>query len=187
MRSFLDEQTISELGSPLRLTLWGSSQWTDAAVVEATRTQAVEAFGPVTSISGGFHNWELQTDRLADAVEFALADEQRPKQSLGPVSLYVSYSFEWKSMPNPAHGESRTHFERGSRLGVSIGGRKVFLQPTFLFGASDTDPAFVSRLRSLEAKMPFVPKPTHYYRVEAKKTGPGERMVKLKSDWLNAS
>lgn len=184
--AFLELNTVSELRSPLKLTIWGPSEWTDRAVVEAARADAARLFGAPTSISGEFHNWELPTERMSEALEFAFRDEERPKQSLGPVSLYVSYTFSWKTMPNLTFKPTE-HFGRGNWLGVSIGGRRVFLQPTFLFGASDRDREFTTKLKALELTMPFVPKETYYYRLEAKKSGAGEKLVKLRAGWRDAA
>ncbi|MGC4076595.1 MAG: hypothetical protein QM702_06080 [Rubrivivax sp.] len=128
----------------------------------------------------------MSAPSLLEALEFAFADEMRPKQQIGPCSLYLSYSFTWKEMPNPEILPME-HFGRGNSLGVSVGGRRVFIQPTFLFGASDTDCEFVTALRELEAAMPFVPKETNYYRVEPKKSGKGEKLVKLQSGWRGAA
>jgi hypothetical protein len=182
----LNQNATAELRSPLKLNIWAPSQWTDKAVVDAARIEAAQAFGPPTSMSGEFCNWALPIARIGEALEFAFADEERPKQSLGPVSLFVSYSFAWKTMPNPPASMPSEHFGRGNWLGVSVGGRRVFIQPTFLFGASDRDRDFIAKLKALEITMPFVPKESYYYRLEAKKSGAGEKLVKLHSGWQSA-
>lgn len=186
VQSFLHQQTTAEMRAPVKLMLWGPGQWTDRAIVESVRAEAAEHFGQPTSISGEFYNWELPIARADEALQFALADEQRPKQQLGPVSLHVWYSLSWLALPNPPTDRSSEHVGRGSRLGVSVGGRKVFIQPTFLFDASDQDREFVAKLQILEAAMPFAPKDSYYYRLEAKKSGPGEKMTKLHSGWKSA-
>jgi len=158
---------------------WGASQWTNSALVEAVRAEATEIFGAPTSISGEFFNLELPIERLLEALEFAFADDTRPKQALGPVGLYVSYSFRWKNLPNPL--TPTEHFGRGNWLGVSLGGRRVFIQPTFLFESSERD--FITQLKQLESAMPFAPKDDYYYRLEPKKTSVGEKLVKLHRGW----
>lgn len=179
IQDFLAAHTISELRSPLKLMSWGASQWTDSALVEAVRAEATEMFGAPTSISGEFFNWELPVARLPDALEFALADATRPKQALGPVGLHVSYSFRWRNLPNPP--PPKEHFGRGNWLGVSLGGRRVFIQPTFLFASSERD--FITQLKQLESAMPFAPKDDYYYRLEPKKSSVGEKLVKLHRGW----
>ena len=89
-------------------------------------------------------------------------------------------------MPNPPISRPSAHFGKGNWLGVSVGGRKVFIQPTFLFGASEQDREFVAKLKTLEGTMPFVPKDSYYYRLEPKKTGEGEKLVKLHPGWQSA-
>jgi hypothetical protein len=160
-QTFLTENTTTELRSPVQLKIWDPSQWTDQAVVFEVRNEAVKLFGLPTRISGEFHNWELPVGRIDEALEFAIANGVRHKQALGPVGFYVSYSFLWQAMPNPPQSRLGDYFPRGNRLGVSVDGRKFFIQPTFLFDASEQDQSFVAKLRSLEALMPFVPKDTY--------------------------
>jgi hypothetical protein len=171
----------------LKLTVFGPSQWTDHAIVIATRNEAVEQFGPATGISGDFYNWELPVERLSEALEFAFADEGRPKQMLGPVILHLWYSFSWLNMPTATPAVSREHFGGKNSLGVSIGGRRMFIQPSFSFAASDRDPSFIADLLVLEAAMPFAPDDRYYYRVEAKKSGKGRKLVKLQKGWKSAA
>jgi hypothetical protein len=65
-----------------------------------------------------------------------------------------------------------------------LGARRMFLQPTFVFEASDSNVDFIQSLCELEAAMPFAPKETYYYRVEAKKSGRGHKLVKLRKGWM---
>lgn len=44
-------------------------------------------------------------------------------------------------------------------------------------------PQFKHKLCQLEQSMPFKPKDSYYYRLEPKKTGKGEKMVKLHEGW----
>jgi len=180
-QTFLRDHTAADLGVPLNLSLSGPSQWTDPAVVQATRAEATQTFGPATRVSGESFNWELPVASLPEALEFAFADAQRPKQSVGPVHLYLRYTFRWKIMPNPQP------LRPANSLGVMVGARRMFLQPTFVFEASDSDVDFISRLRELEAAMQFVPNDNYYSRVEAKKSGRGHKLVKLHKGWMGAA
>jgi len=169
------------------LHVWGQDQFNDSAVVEATPAEAHEAFGPPTSVSGIFNNWELPATQLNEALEFAFADEKRPKQPLGPVGLYISYSFEWREMPNPDPSRLSTQFKHRNEIAVALGGRRTFILPSFKFGASDQDAEFVAKLRALEAAMPFCPKDDYYYRIEPRKSGDGEKLVKLHKGWKDVA
>jgi hypothetical protein len=184
----LREYTNAELRAPLKLMLWASTRYFDAAVIEATRAAATSAFGPATSTSGEFATWDMPVPRLDDALEFVFDANQRPKplNGIGPIDLYVCYSFRWKTMSNP-QVLPRGHFARGNFLGVSIGAWRLFIQPTFLFEATDGDLRFIADLRRLETAMPFAPNDTYYYRIEPKKTGPGEKLVKLHKGWKSAA
>jgi hypothetical protein len=175
---FLREHTDAELGEPLKLSLSGPSEWTDQAVVLATRADATQSFGPATRISGEHFEWDLPAASLVAALEFAFADDQRPKQSVGPVHLYLTYTFRWKMMANAPSQRPL------NRLGAMLGARRMFLQPTFVFEATDSDADFIRSLRELEAAMPFAPKETNYHRVEVKKSGRGYKLVKLRKGWM---
>lgn len=183
-QEFLNRQTVAVLHTPIKLSVFGPSQWTDASLVELVRSEAEARFGE-PEISGEFHNWALPVEQLGTALDFAFADEGRPTQSLGPSRLFVAYSFEWRTMPNP-QTISKEHFGRGNWLGVSLLGRRVVIQPTFLFEASYQDPHFVGELKELEKAMPFVPNDRYYCRLEPKKTGTGEKLVKLPKGWKDA-
>lgn len=186
-QTFLNKHATAQLRSPLKLHVWGHDQFTDPVIVESTLAEANEAFGPPTSVSGIFNEWELPSSRLDDALEFAFADDKRPKQPLGPVGLYISYSFEWREMPNPNRSQLSAQFKSGNQIAVALGGRRAFILPVFKFSASDQDAEFIAKLRALEEAMPFAPKDDYYYRIEPKKSGDGEKLVKLHKGWKVAA
>lgn len=84
-------------------------------------------------------------------------------------------------MPNPQL------LRPANTLAAMVGARRLFLQPTFIFEATDADVDFIARLTELEAVMPFVPNDTYYYRVEPKKSGRGQKLVKLHKGWKNVT
>lgn len=181
--TFLQEHTIGELREPIELEVWGAGQWTDSRILDTARKEVSEIFGLATSISGEFWSWKLESSKLEEALEFVLSYETQPKQPFGPVNLYFRFSFAWKDMPNPSI--TTKHFSNGNWLGITLSSQRVIIQPTFLFGASDIDRAFTQKLHQLEQLMPFKPKDSYYYRLESKKTGSGEKLVKLKEGWKN--
>ena len=183
----MNKHTIAELRSPLKLHVWGHDQFTDPAIVESTLAEAQDAFGSPTRVSGIFNEWELPSTRLDNALEFAFADDERPKQPSGPVGLYISYSFEWREMPNPNRSHSSVQFKSGNQITVALGGRRTFILPLFKFSASDQDATLVDKLRALEAALPFAPTDDYYYRIEPKKSGDGEKLVKLHKGWKDSA
>lgn len=110
-----------------------------------------------------------------------------PEQQLGPVGLSFWYSYEWKSLPPVPRGADSSHFARGCHLGVSIGARKCFIQPTFLFSLPSSSQELIRFLSELEPDLPFTPKDEYFYRVVPKKSGTGERLVKLHRGWRSAT
>jgi hypothetical protein len=187
VQAFLSDHTVAELQPPLKLTVFGPNEWSDHAVAQATIDEAVKTFGSPSSTSDMSYDWQLPTSRLAEAFEFALADDRRPKQALGPTTLYVVYSFAWRDLPfGPTLANTRHVLER-CLLAVSVGGRRVFLQPTFRFASSLDDKTFVKELSALELDMPFTPRDDFYYVVEAKKSGRGYKTRKLHKGWKSLS
>ena len=183
-QEFLSKHTNAILSPILKVTVWGSSEWTDTAVCEQTIAEGTVAFGCPPEVSGMFNVWELPNSCLSEALAFAFKDDERPKQQLGPVSLSIWYSFEWKTLPPVPRGAEST-FRRSCRLGVSIGGRKCFIQPTFLFSLPFDSPELIGFLSGLDADLPFVPKDEYFYRVASKKSGNGEKLIKLSRGWRN--
>jgi len=184
---FISKHTNATLGPALRVTVWGPSEWTDAAVCEKAIDEGILAFGSSPTVSGIFNVWELPNASLPQALEFAFKDEERPKQQLGPVGLSFWYSFEWKSLPPVSRGADSSHFARGCHLGVSVGARKCFIQPTFLFSLPSSSPELVRFLSELEPDLPFIPNDEYFCRVVPKKSGKGEKLVKLHRGWRSAT
>ncbi|MCC9598886.1 MULTISPECIES: hypothetical protein [unclassified Rubrivivax] len=184
---FIFKHTQANLSPTLRVKVWGPSEYTDATVFERAIEEGIVAFGSSPTVSGIFSVWELTNANLPQALEFAFKDEERPKQQLGPVDLYVSYSFEWKSLPPVPRGPDSSHFARGCRIGVSIGSRRCFIQPTFLFSLPSSSPELIHFLSELEPDLPFVPKDEYFCRVVPKKSDGGEKLVKLHRGWRSAT
>jgi hypothetical protein len=183
-QQFLRDHTIAELRPKLRLTVWGATKFNDQAVIDSTLEEATATFGPLTAVSGIFHNWDLPGERLEDALEFAFADERRPKQEVGPVSLSLSYSFTWKNLLNPSPDVARKLTPKGGNsLGLSLGGRKLFIQPTFLFEMPEQASSFLTGLQLLEAATPFKPRDDYYYVTEPRKSTDGLKLTRLKEGW----
>ena len=183
---FLEAHADAQLAEPLNVTIWGPNEWTEKAVAEATIAEATEVFGALPTVSGIFYNWELPRNNLDQALEFAFADETRPKQQLGPVSLRIWYAIEWKTLHPPARSAT-SPYSRGSKLGVSIGSRKVFLQPTFLFALPCHSARLKKLLVEMEADLPFIMREDYFQRVVPKKDGNGEKLVKLHKGWRSAT
>jgi hypothetical protein len=181
---FLSAHTVAELASPLKLSVFGPSLWNDDAA-QATVDEAVKTFGSPTRSSAMSYDWDLPTSRLPEALEFALADDRRPKLALGPTLLYVAYTFVWRDLPfGPTLANARHDLQK-CLLGVFVGGKRVFLQPAFQFTPSVDDKTFIEKLSALESDMPFTPRDDFYYAIEPKKSGKGFKMRKLHKGWKN--
>lgn len=179
----MSDHTVAELQSPLKLTVFSPNQWNDHSVAQATIDEAVKTFRSPTSMSGMSYEWQLPTSRLAEALEFALADDQRPRQALGPTTLYFGYRFVWRDLPFGPTLATARHVLDKCLLAVSVGGGRVFLQPSFYFATTIDDKSFIEELSALELDMPFAPRDDFYYVVEPKKSGRGYKSRKLHKGW----
>jgi hypothetical protein len=182
IQAFLSAHTVAELQSPLKLTVFIPSQW-NADIAQVTVDEALRIYGSPTRRSAMSYDWDLPTSRLGEALEFALADDQRPKQALGPTLLYLVYFFVWRDLRfGPTLGTAPHNLQK-CMLAVSVGGRRVFLQPAFQFVTLQFDKNFVEDLSALESEMPFTPRDDFYYVIEPKKSGKGFKMRKLHRGW----
>ena len=125
--------------------------------------------------------------RLGEMIDFALASERRPKQDVTPFSLYMTYTLNWRAAQAATARSFGVPAMAANQLGVMIDDHQLFLQPSFSFEGSDTDPGFIKRLLELECAMPFVPRDDCYFRIEPKKTGKGNKLVKLQKGWKHVA
>lgn len=173
-QDFLREHTSATLVK-VGVSTFEASPWTGLATVEAALRRAQDLFGaPVRE-----NQWDLAPEQLEQALAFAFEHDLR--QKIGPAFVSFHYDFTWRDMPNP--GPSAPFAWRGNALGILMEGSRVQLQPDFQFAAAASDRAFVARLRELEPAYPFKPRDAYYYRLVPKKSGPGERMIKLGEGW----
>ena len=93
---FLDAFTLRRLDPNVRLDCYGLSASTNEEVVSERLATARRLFGPEknpSTVPLHTRSWELRSEQLNTAIEFALDDDKWPKQDLGPVSLYFCYHF----------------------------------------------------------------------------------------------
>ena len=182
-QKFLTRNTIFNLASTIKLTVQAPSQWTNQVVSEQTVKDAIGIFGQPKHSS----YWEFSSSLLPEALEFAFADEQRPKQALGPVLISFSYQFEWEQAPARSNDFNKRFYNKGSTLGILIGSRKFFLQPTFIFPWVYDTQELHEFLIGLEPELPFRFRDDYFKRVVPTKDGKSERLLKLPKSWLHGS
>src|SRR5262249_25315582 len=132
---FLDQWTINRVEPYVKLDCNWPSESTDSEVVAKRIETARTLFGPERNAFNVSGTWELALENLPIAISFALDDDKWPKQVLGPTRLFFRYHFQWKEHPT----------ESSSRLGIHLGGQRLFLQPALCFPLPHDSP----ELRSL--------------------------------------
>lgn len=176
-----------ELGHFVELTCYEGGKWTDTAVAERRINDARLSFGPILNPTSPHPRWKISETQLPTAIQFALDDDKFPKQQWGPVSLSFYYKFLWPEFERRpywvAEAEKRP---RQSSLSVSMGARKLFLQPIFVFPAPWNSKFLRDYISRLEQMVPFRFRDQYFKRwVPAKKAGFG-RMLKLPASWRDS-
>jgi hypothetical protein len=192
---FLEKFTIHyDYIAGIRLSCSKPGKYTDETVA-INRIQAAEKiFGPVTNAF--FPEWKLTLDQLPLAIEFALDDDKWPRQDLGPVSLYFSYILLWREFlvcPAPSRQDVVEYMRQDkwddpgksplSRLGVSLGQRRLFLQPFFQFPFPYNSETGREFLACIEENLPFRFRDQYFKRMPRSKKGTYGRMRKLPKGW----
>lgn len=177
-----------EWGHHVELTCHESSRWTDVSVAERRISEAKSLFGPSLNPQDPHPRWKISGSQLLSAIQFALDDDKYPKQQMGPVSFYFSYHFLWTEFEQrPYWTGRRDPRSRSSRLGVTIGGRKLFLQPTFVFPAPWSSDHLREFIMRVEQSVPFRFRDQYFKRsIPPKKTGRG-RLLNLPRSWRTSA
>ena len=186
---FLSKHANAVNGPEIRLRVWEPSERTDAVISQQTMAEAIDTFGPPSS--GDINEWKLPAAQLTQALDFAFRDEERPKQLSGPVALHFWYRFDWKHLLPVTRGIDARFLVLPPNfrclLLISIGGRKFFAQPTFLFSLPSTSPKLARFLSELEPDLPFSLKDEYFYRVVPMRPGKKDRLFKLHQGWRHAT
>jgi hypothetical protein len=187
--AFLQKHTVFRLATPIDLQCERPGQWVDAEVAEQRIEAARRLFGPDGNERGSPATWQLETSQLAAAIAFALDDDKWPRQRLGPTMLHVAYRFSWLNLEADARvaaDVARSLWDDGDNLlGVSLGGRKLFLQPTFVFRQPYRSLLLLQFLDGLQNDAPFVLRRQYFRRLTPRKDGllGRGRLIKLDDGW----
>ncbi|MBB3219429.1 hypothetical protein [Pseudoduganella umbonata] len=166
IREMLASMAVSvQLGHSIALNVDPPSEWTDAAVAAACLDEARRRFGLERNPGESGKSWQLGIECFEDAVEFALSDERWPRQTVGPLSLHVSYHFDWRDFSNE-FPEPLASWERGTcTLGLNFHRRALSVGPSLIFPVPYESAAFQPFLDRLTAALPFEIKHKHLRRM----------------------
>ncbi len=191
VQNFLNDHTCIEQITASARTMptlqFDPSRCNDHAMAAARLEEAVQRFGdPVRQERPAqAKSWIINPSLFDAAVDFAMGDEAFPEVNFGPTRLSYSWRFYWRdaesSLSAPLENDSRPSV---SRLGVMMGGRRIFLQPTFVFTEPWTSTAVRTFLDRLESQLPFRIRNQYFKRVLAPR-GKGRRglVLNLPADW----
>lgn len=151
------------------------------AMSEARRGEAIAAFGPPDSDSpANGAKWTLDAAQLDDAVAFEAAGPKSEEGRFDPSSLYAHLKFRWRR-PWAGSGDEALG---ESGLGIYVSGRKLFLQPHFVFLSSLDSCEFRTHLTAIENAVPFRFNDNYFKRwVITPKRGNQGRILKAPKGW----
>jgi hypothetical protein len=159
----------------------------DPAIATARFEEAIRRFGDPSQGGGRSEmaNWVISPSLFDSAVDFALGDEAFPEVAFGPTSFSFYRRFYWREAQSGLSPASeRDPRPSLSRIGVTIGGRRIFLQPLLVFTEPWTSNAVQTFLDRLEPQLPFRFRNQYFKRVLAP-VGKGRRgrVLNLPADW----
>lgn len=202
LNNFLGKHTRNILSpSHIHLRINGNEQWTDLGIVQQRIDMAKITLGREPDGEGGFAGdgkfqrdisswWNLSFGELPAAIEFALDDDKFLKQAFGPTVLNYYYDFHWKKHCDLDASKCESSFQKEiegvSRLGVFIGGQRMFFQPVFAFPYVYADQAMKGFIREIEPDVPFRFREQYFKRViPSKKSRKSWRVCTIDEGWLS--
>ncbi len=180
---FLNQHTeFSPYPSSLEIQVMRDPRWTDPEFTELCVREARLLFGePELRDPKDSFTWRPPIFRLEEAISFALRDSHRPRQEMGPTRVHFFYTFNWKR-------DSRDSLkERSSsmcRLGVSLGGRRLFLGTSFFFPFSEPTGEFAEFIADIQRDLPFDLKEPYFMTAIPTKSGHSYKYRKLAPGWM---
>jgi hypothetical protein len=156
-------------------------------IAAARLEEAVRLFGDPTPQKRpvGAKSWTVDPSLFDAAVDFAMGDEAFPEVDFGPTRFHFYHWFHWREPQAGFRPPSERDPRRSSSyLGIHIGGRRIFVQPTFVFTEPWTSNALRTFLDGLEPELPFRIRNQYFKRVLAPKGKSRRgRVLNLPADW----
>jgi hypothetical protein len=181
----------------LQLKAYRATEWDDDFVADSAIARVSETFGPVHAeeslgqkwpsgekLKGGTLIWELKSEELPYLVDFVASSEPWPKQTLGPVEIHASYSFQWTDpdtgtvLPGQDSGNATADGRIRSSLLISLG-RSQFAQPDFWFPFPEGAPKLSSFLHRVAGLIPFRLNSRHFRAAIPNRDGSGYSFRKI--------
>jgi len=153
-------------------------------VVAARIDEARRCFGPETA-HGPNSMWTLDVSQLTSAIDFALDDDKFPRQAFGPSLVNFGYRFYWNAFDHYATEVSGVEPERASSfISVTLGQRRTFLRPDFVYPAAWNAQPLRDFLDRTEPLVPFQFRDKCFKRwVSPRHPANRGRTLRLDPDW----
>jgi hypothetical protein len=168
-----------QLNPSITLRVDSPSEWTETAVATACLDAARRRFGMERNPHDSSQGWELGAECLEDAIEFALSDEQWPKQKVGPLTLYIAYHFNWREFSND-FPEPLASWKRGTcYIMLNFHRRALSVAPSLIFPMPYESVEFQPFVNRLEAALPFEINRKHLRRMLVNPKNGATRYLRL--------
>jgi hypothetical protein len=191
VEKFLNDLTLFTLDDRIELACHDAGPQTDAEVAATRHREAQRCFGPEVP-QGSYRThprWKLDAIQLPAAIQFALDDDRFPKQESGPTWLSFHYQFHWKEFGAPSIEPGGADRRIGvSRLGIHLGGQRLFLQPHFVYPAPWNSEVLKDFIDRSELVVPFRFRDQYFQRwLPPKSPASGGRSLRLERTWRRGS
>lgn len=168
-----------QVNPSITLRVDSPSEWTETAVATACLDEARRRFGMERNPHDSSQDWELGAECLEDAIEFALSDEQWPKQKVGPLTLYIAYHFNWREFSND-FPEPLASWKRGTcDIMLNFHRRALSVAPSLIFPIPYESLEFQPFVDRLEAALPFEINRKHLRRMLVNPKNGATRYLRL--------
>jgi hypothetical protein len=154
--TLLNHLTEFELGKgEIRLDCTRRDHGVDEAVGSPRIEEAWRRFGPDPHGQKDYALWIIDPSDLEAAIAIALDDDRYPRQPYGPTTLSFWYLFRWKEFEPVYRTLAPNSNDRFCSLGISLGGQRLFLQPSLVIPASWDSQVAREFITRVEADLPF--------------------------------
>jgi len=181
-KHFLETVTNYSLRDSVKLNIHCYPKWSDPILIEKCTMDAIEIFGPANKRTGELSNtWHVPLTRIDEAIEFAMQDIDRPIQEIGPTRLHFCFDLTWKQHQSLSNV---TDPGLGSHIGITLGGRRLFIQPTLRFPFQEVNRDLLDYLAYVQCHLPFKFRENCFKLFHPTKDGKSGIGRKLGPGWL---
>ena len=176
---FLSVHTVASLRQNIKFQCWVQNDGLGADAACSSLKAARASFGNESDNSHTIREWNLEQDNFPRALELLFEFGHVPPEKSGYVSLDLCYDFTWREFPGSQVDPSF--------LGIIFNGKRIFLQPYFLFPIAWDAREYARWLDQITDSAPFRFRDQYFKRGIPTKRDHHYRVLKLPKGWRAAA